>query len=78
MPFSVHFIKLIVIITITIIIVIQLLGTENYVQKSRRFCTFLEQAMGSRASPKEVAFSPNSTEHQAETAMALSQYLHQK
>lgn len=78
MTFPVHFIKLMVITTTTIIIIIQLLGTENYVQKFRRFCTFLEQAMGSQTSPKEAVFSPNSTKHQAETEMALSQYLYQK
>lgn len=79
MPFPMHFIQRIVIITTTVIIVIiQLLGTENYVQKSRRFCTFLEQVMGSQASPKKVVFSPNSTKHQAKAAMALGQYLYQK
>lgn len=80
MPFPVHFIQLIVIITTTVVIIIfQLLGPENDEQKSRRFCSFLEQAMmGSQASPKEVVFSPNSTKRQAKAAMALSQYLYQK
>lgn len=79
LPFPMHFIQPIVIITTTVtIVIIQLLGTENNVQKSRRFCTFLEQVMGSQASPKEVVFSPNSTKHQAEAAMALGQYLYQK